>query len=938
MIVDASNVAQDGSEVWCRSPPSNLNGDSKSIVKIDISLTGNLDSFVASGLMFVYDELVNIAEIIPSAGSVFGGSRVEIFGGPFPPSSSVKCRFGDKIVEGDWENEDRVMCPSPPLGSIDEVQKVEVFSMAWNPEIQSIYMTVDDFVPEIHEIRTSGAKKPVGEIQLIRIVPEDDRDEVQKVTTKVDISDYVTIRVGFSGKYVPKTQRKIIFSAIDLKEINDGKFNLCFTRSIANIECSGPIPLDVNASSLEKRIILLSPKLKELNIYEDGSDTKSGSRSYTIFCSLYCELEHLKVDYSLLPGTKAKIELKNIEYSDYYEVQTIRLESSSTIYGYFTLSFNDVSTSKISWNATESNIQNELRKIKQIGKVNVTREKVLQKIPGITNETHEQGEEYQDHISFLAYIWSVTFLTHTGEIPKLKVCCDSSSKKKQTIFSKYSDNIRLKVKKTFRNSRYDINGNFQVIMNNFMPGIEKSDPIPTDANETLVIEKIGQMKSIEMNSISVFHDKSAMSGGMSNYVIKFKPLVIDRHISDVTHINRLPSVEVQSFLYGKNVTQTHLKIEQNIFRREIQMLKINGDIETITCNDGYGHGEFSFAFSSTSQTLVEVMESVVDNKSILPIYGKVSVSRHTFSSGSIGWKITFLDQIGDVPELDCHPFAATYTFLNGTGEAINDGNFELKVGSEQPITIPHNGTKDDIRDALNGVLGEDAVSVSAEHNGLPNFNGERSWLITFIGSKLRGDIDKVLVDGSNLQGTNAFVEVEEITHGTHLKGFFRIRIVDEEASKPISIMGGIDEIKYALKAMPYFNDVVIKEEETAFGGKNYLFEFPHYIGEPPNGMISPLSGNLPLISVDCSALSGASFQCYTMTVRNGTDPISDDDEGRGFRIIAPGGSTEYPLSLNTEWLHFNESARGMYNALQSTGVLPIGSKIFREGPYEDGGK
>ncbi len=938
VIVDASNVTRDGSEVWCRSPPSNLNGDSISPVTIDISLTGNSDSFVASGSMFVYDELVNIAEIIPSAGSVFGGRHVEIFGGPFPPSSSVRCRFGDNIVEGDWESEDKVICPSPPLGSIDEVQKVEVFSMAWNPEIQSIHMTVDDFVSEIHEIRTSGANKPVGEIQLIRIIAEDDRDEVQKVATKIDKSNYVTISVGFSEKYVPKVQRKIIFSAVDSEEIYYGTFNICFTATNFNIECSGPIPLDVNASNLEKRIAVLSPKLKELNIYEENPNARTGSKSYTLLCSLDCDLEHLSVNIPVLNGMTTKIDLLNNEYLDYSEVQKISLESSSAIYGYFTLTFNDVSTSKISWNATETDIQNELRKITQIGKVNVTRETVIKKMPGIKKESYGKEDEYQGHISFLAYVWSVTFLTHTGEIPNLIVCCDSSSLKKQTIFPKYSDNVRLKVIKTFRNSKYDIKGHFQVIMNNFMPGTEKSDPIPIDANETLVIQKIRQMKSIEMDSISVLHDESVLNGKISKYVIKFKPLDVNTYTSDEISLNRLPSVEVKSSLNGKNVALTHVNIDHNFLRREIQMLKINGDTETITCNDGYGQGEFSFAFSSTSQTLVEVMESISDNNSIFPIYGKVSVSRHTFSSRSIGWKITFLEQIGDVPELDCRPFAETYTLLNGTGEAINDGDFKLTVGPEQSVTISHNGTKEDVRDALNGVLGEGAVTVSDENNGLPNFNGERSWLITFIGSKRRGNIDKVLVDGSNLQGTSAFVEVEEITAGTHLKGSFRIGIVEEEMSKPISIMGDIDDIRYALKAIPGFNDVGVKVEETAFGGKNYLFEFPHYIGEPPNGMIPPLSGNLPLINVDCSTLLGASFQCDTMTVRNGTNPVSDDEERRGFRIVAPGGSTEYPLSLHTEWLHFNESAEGMLNALQSTGALPIDSKILREGPYEDGGK
>ena len=49
-----------------------------------------------------------------------------------------------------------ISCVSPNLGWIDEVQRVSVFTMAANPEIQTISANVDDYVNEVHVCQTFG--------------------------------------------------------------------------------------------------------------------------------------------------------------------------------------------------------------------------------------------------------------------------------------------------------------------------------------------------------------------------------------------------------------------------------------------------------------------------------------------------------------------------------------------------------------------------------------------------------------------------------------------------------------------------------------------------------------------------------------------------------------------------------------------------------------
>lgn len=57
------------------------------------------------------------------------------------------------------------------------------------------------------------------------------------------------------------------------------------------------------------------------------------------------------------------------------------------------------------------------------------------------------------------------------------------------------------------------------------------------------------------------------------------------------------------------------------------------------------------------------------------------------------------------------------------------------------------------------------------------------------------------------------------------------------------------------------------------------------------------------------------------------EDVSDDEFGRGFRLVAPGGSIDYPLTRHTRWLHFNESAEGMKDALSE--LLPEGFHVNR---------
>ena len=120
-----------------------------------------------------------------------------------------------------------------------------------------------------------------------------------------------------------------------------------------------------------------------------------------------------------------------------------------------------------------------------------------------------------------------------------------------------------------------------------------------------------------------------------------------------------------------------------------------------------------------------------------------------------------------------------------------------------------------------------------------------------------------------------------------------------------------------------------------FGDKDVIAS---YHDENEVSCISPLYGwvdEVQRVSV-FSMANSPEIQTISATVDNHNEvhtcqtfgeDVSDDEFSRGFRLVAPGGSIEYPLTRHTRWLHFNESVEGMGDALSD--LLPQGFYVNR---------
>ena len=153
-ISHAIEVGSNGDYVVCVSPPRSANNHA-SLVPVEISVRGS-NVFSGHHVVFRYDNEFSVATLHPSSGLVIGGTQVKIRGGPFNNPDEIQCRFGNKIVNATYHDVREISCISPSLGWIDEMQRISIFTMATNPEIQTISANVDDYVNEVHICQTYG--------------------------------------------------------------------------------------------------------------------------------------------------------------------------------------------------------------------------------------------------------------------------------------------------------------------------------------------------------------------------------------------------------------------------------------------------------------------------------------------------------------------------------------------------------------------------------------------------------------------------------------------------------------------------------------------------------------------------------------------------------------------------------------------------------------
>lgn len=910
IVVEVEEIKKAGDIIVCRTPNSHLREES--FVLVDISLTGALEDFTDIGANFHYDDEVSIIKLVPDMGSVKGSTPVRVLGGPFAKryESEISCRFGKTFVPATWQSEREISCTSPPVANLYETHNLTIFSMAWNQEIQSVSLSVDDYVPEIHTISTTGTQLPKGEIQTIEIKGIDDRDEIQQITVGSSLSDTCVLDISFSTK---PTRPKIAIVSTNVEKGGtlSGKFKL-YMRNGAGYISSDHLGFNASAAQMQKAVSKLHGVLSNVSVVESMKEI-DGTKEWRITFPQNIDIPQLLVNGNSLLGSDANVQVSEESPGSVPEIQKISINSTSEFSGTFYLSLKGYRTTDIYWNASSTAVESALEGLPSIRTMSVTHQ-----------------ELYIDPVdSQYRTSWLVTFDSHSGHSPILHTCCDSRDDASvQTLFNIGGfDNVWIQAERMQKGAPEARNDTFQMVFSGYKGGVEVTEPIGTNATEHEITKVLEKIRAVANNSLMVTKTYIDEKIYCARFKITFTPLVL-HPLALSSSVD--PQIRIKALSITKDATVT---MKQYVAKKEVQVLEFLSDAGILSCGDGTNKGLFTFHSSSSGNTIRDTLEALEDRKTGNRYYGDITVKKIALGSSLVKVMLTFDSIIEDRPPLICDSDVKVGTLANGVKRKVFGGHFQLGFNTQISNKIPHNATSADLKLALEAMpgIGEDSLDVSVSNND----DGSRSWKVTFKGRNTRGDISMLDLTLEELEGFNPFVRVVEVKRGSFLVGSYRLK-VKNLWSPPIHTHATQLELKKAIEQIPGAHVSIENLDINSLGDPSFTVMFSHYEGEEPNGFIPFTAGDLPLMDIDVTNLTGCDWNVSIHTVQNGTSTIDSDFASRGFRLVPPGISTTYPVEKMTRWLSHNERSSAMKEALVETGASPVGITVNRQGPFQNG--
>eukprot|EP00979_Chaetoceros_neogracilis_P004104 scaffold713_cov274-Chaetoceros_neogracile.AAC.1 len=913
VIDDAISIVKEDESIICISP-SFEDLDSISSVLVDISLTGGFEDFTSIGVLFQYDDDISVEKLVPDMGSLNGGTQVSVLGGPFLKcfEDTFTCRFGNDSIPmpAIWESEREISCVIPPLLNMYETQNLTLFGMAWNQEVQSVELSVQDYRREIHTISTHGIKYPMAETQVVQIEGKKDRFEVQRVTVGYKSVDSCHIDIAFTQR--PRGHK--IFKITT--EVQDGHSLLggfqILVREGRKNKLSNRLPHDASAERMKEVLMtVLDTPITEVST-RNYTETFDGTAEWTITFVADNEVPRILLKGNGLIGLGASIHIEEISEGFLSEIQRISIVSTHAVKGHFYVYFNGFQTTEVPWNASAKSLKEILERLPSIGTVKV-------------HHKHANLDATNEHFRIS---WEVTFLSFDGDAPLMNPCCDSrNNPDSQSIFSDNQyDDVLITVEEVRRGQPNNEENFFQLSFSGFLTGVEDTTKaIAMNATEAEVFEAMSEVSIIKRQTLVVEKSFIDRENGYPRYGISFEPIVSHPILTPLGQ----GSVRFKMSPLSRN--DGVISIKQDIAIKEVQTLEYRIGVGLISCNDERdGENVFSFHSESSSETLRNTMESFA-------YYGKVKVTKINIGSNTVRMIIIFDTDVYDRPSLACGPNVLVRTLVDGVERKVLGGSFQLLFGNAISKEILFNSTASDLKNALKDLRlsGEDSFDVSEDQDEYPNGCNSGSWLITFKGHDMNGDLDLFQPVNEKLLGHNSNIVVVEVEKGSFLTGTYRLKVKDFW-SATIFVNATVSEIKASIEAISGVFVRVSNLERSTLGGIKFEITFLHYVGDEPFGFIPWTAGDLSPLVVDKENLKGCSFIITNIVKKIGTSPIDTSEDLKGFRLVPPGFSTTYPLAKVTRWLCHNESNSNMKEALLQTGGVEFDIDVSREGPFSNG--
>jgi hypothetical protein len=233
--------------------------------------------------------------------------------------------------------------------------------------------------------------------------------------------------------------------------------------------------------------------------------------------------------------------------------------------------------------------------------------------------------------------------------------------------------------------------------------------------------------------------------------------------------------------------------------------------------------------------------------------------------GGYVWSITIItpaSQSPNVAPITCSGNAAfgSSNATCGVGTIIDgnyiDGTFILAYDNAWTVSLDHDATATQVKNALETLVGITTVDVSRTG---PDTEGGYVWQVTFTGND--GDVLPLAVH-SSLVGTGVQIAVTAPTSGNELSGTFTLAY-NGLATGAIPFDASAAVVKTALEALNGVGSLVVTRTAQADmeEGYSWTVTFPD-----PN-----MSGDLPLLVGNASGLSGVGANVLVREIRKGSE-------------------------------------------------------------------
>ena len=336
----------------------------------------------------------------------------------------------------------------------------------------------------------------------------------------------------------------------------------------------------------------------------------------------------------------------------------------------------------------------------------------------------------------------------------------------------------------------------------------------------LAIEKLANVDSVDVTSSSDAHGTVWMITFLSNLGDVPLPMSSNIHVG------------VWEIVSGVCEVQTITIAADDTFTREEQIVTITysgsavGQSFALNFPDSLGHPSPLLNVDSSASQVEAAFDGMITSDGA-PVIVSVSKAAPVVSGGqtTVAYAITFIDPVGDVPELVVTNTTAGVTFdsVEGVkGKSPIKGSFTILYEGEFSNDINFDASAAAVKQTLEAMSKISTVKVDREDTG----NGYK-WTVSF--TKNVGNLRMMLASDYRYE-----IQLLETFGGspTPLSGFLQLSMGNDSVT--VSYDATADELAAALESLPSVGAVQVSNTLLSNGRSSWLITYRGLVGNVPN--------------------------------------------------------------------------------------------------------